>query len=258
MLSNHGFLVNHVDGQLNKARQGIDGADGGGIHCRPGGEIAEPGQIHAELGEKIVGSAVLSNEHPLVIIPAPQNLEILIFNLHRRGGAEKFWQNHVQVSPADIGKAIALAAKQLPGNVVIEGLPAGQRRQNGIGAPHVFHFHLPLNLLEHCGHPADAHRFEQVVVHTGLNSALGVVKFPIAADNHNVNVRLHLPRHTRQLNAVHAMHTDVGQQQVDGILLQKFQRQLPAGGGSGHMEAIGKLLNNRADEAKRRHLVIDN
>ena len=25
-----------------------------------------------------------------------------------------------------------------------------------------------------------------------------------------------------------------------------------------HMEAIGKLLNNRADEAKRRHLVIDN
>ena len=170
--------------------------------------------------------------------------------------AEKLRKGHIQVSPAEVGKAVVGLAEQLSGKLFIVRLAAGQSGQNVAGTPQAFGLHLLLDALQSSGHFADADRFEQVIVYAGLNGSLGVFELTIAADNDDVNVRLESPGLLGQLNAIHSVHADVRQQKVHGVLLQKLQRQFSAGGSTKDVEAVGKLLNDRADKSERRNFII--
>ena len=116
--------------------------------------------------------------------------------------------------------------------------------------------HFLLQGLQDRRHFADAHGLEQIFVHPRLNGALGVLKFPVAADDHDMDVGLQGAGGLGKLDAVHAVHADVRDQQVHGVLLQKLQALLAAGRRSGHLKILGELLDDAAHEAQRGHFVV--
>ena len=131
---------------------------------------------------------------------------------------------------------------------------SGQER--GIEAC-VFALQLFLDGLKDGGHFADAHGLEQIVVYADLNGALRILKFAIAADDDDMDAGLDDARRLRQLDARHAVHADIRDEQIDGLLPQIFQRMLAAGSGSDDLKILGKLLNDAAHEAESGHFVVN-
>ena len=117
------------------------------------------------------------------------------------------------------------------------GLPAGEGRQHGGGHVCILRIQLFLHGLEDIRHFGDAYGLEQVIV------------YAVAADDNNMNVGQQRPGGLGQLDAVHAVHADIRDEQLHAVLLQVFQSLLPAGGGAGDRKSLGKLLDDAAHKA---------
>ncbi len=67
-----------------------------------------------------------------------------------------------------------------------------------------------------------------------------------------------LPGALRKLNARHAAHADICNQQIHRVFAQKLQSLFSACCCSLHLEACGKLIDNVPHKTQGWHLIIDN
>ena len=200
---------------------------------------------------------ILGDDDALVLVPPAQRDERLDARQHDGGRAEEAGEGHIEIAPAHIGQAEAPAAVQAGGGLAGIGQPAGDGGQKGS-----VHFGLLLvELLAHGlqqrGHLRDAHGLEQVFVHADLNRALGVFKLAVAAEDDDVDARLNETGLLGQLQPGDAVHADVGDDEIDLLLLEQLKPLLAAGGGADDLKAAGKLLNDAAHEAQCGQLVVD-
>ena len=111
-------------------------------------------------------------------------------------------------------------------------------------------------LGEHLLHLRNTHGLEDVVVHGGLNSALRKLKFCVAADDDDVNVLLKPARQLGELDAVHSLHRDVGDQHVDRVGLQVFIGLFTAGAGMSHLKVRRIFFDDALYKAQSGQFVV--
>ena len=131
---------------------------------------------------------------------------------HHGCGIQRARQAHIQISPADQRKIEGFLAIKLQGLILGIGLSArdgGQQRCGQIVGAVV---HFLFQRLQDGGHFTDADGLEQILVHAGLDSALGVFKLAVSADDDDMDIGLHGAGRLGQLDAVHTAHADIGNQ----------------------------------------------
>ncbi len=161
-----------------------------------------------------------------------------------------------QIPPAQQGAPEA-AGTELPCQQRLIVRAAAKQRGKGLGdAGGLFLVHGETKLAQNLPHLGDADRFEDVVIHRCADGAFCVFKIRKAGNDDDVDVLLQFPCLKGQGNAIHAWHTDVGDEQIDLFCCKKGQGRFAADAGLGDSKAGRIFLHDGSHIAQRGHFVI--
>ena len=118
----------------------------------------------------------------------------------------------VQIAPAQQCKVEAACTEMASEDGLIVGMAAEQCGQRGGNALGLLFVHAQADLIQRSLHHRNADGLEDIIIHGGLDGALGILEIRIAGHDDDVQIGLDLPGLEGKGDAIHARHIDIGQQ----------------------------------------------